>query len=186
MRSPWNSMRTKIINPIVAKIRACLANKKWSLNFLHSSLITHFFTLIWQHHFYFHHLIFSHYLWVLHLSAGTFFFSSTQTHWIQWKKKKKNKKNKTKRKETNNRTANPWKEKKKEWKPTPAPKKKKKGTANANPEKKKKKVKRWSKVVAMGPLYVFNYNIVIKLWVMETENSQKLFSVFITHNSKIR
>ena len=38
----------------------------------------------------------------------------------------------------------------------------------------------------MGPLCVFNYNIVIELWVMEIENSQKLFSVFITHNSKIR
>ena len=52
--------------------------------------------------------------------------------------------------------------------------------------KKINKVKRWSKVVAMGPLCVFNYNIVIELWVMETENSQKLFSVSITHNSKIR
>ena len=38
----------------------------------------------------------------------------------------------------------------------------------------------------MGPLCVFNYNIVIELWVMETENSQKLFSVSITHNSKIK
>ena len=52
--------------------------------------------------------------------------------------------------------------------------------------KKINKVKRWSKVVAMGPLCVFNYNIVIELWVMETENSQKLFSVSIIHNSKIR
>ena len=52
--------------------------------------------------------------------------------------------------------------------------------------KKKKKVKRWSKVAAVGPLCVFNYNITIELWVMETENSQKLFSVSITHNSKIR
>ena len=38
----------------------------------------------------------------------------------------------------------------------------------------------------MGPLCVFNYNIVIELLVMETENSQKVFSVSITHNSKIR
>ena len=69
-------------------------------------------------------------------------------------------------------------------------KKKKTQTANANPgkekEKEKKKVKRWSKVAAVGPLCVFNYNIAIDLWVMETENSQKLFSVSITHNSKIR
>ena len=38
----------------------------------------------------------------------------------------------------------------------------------------------------MGPVCVFNYNIAIELWIMETENSQKLFSVSITHNSKIR
>ena len=38
----------------------------------------------------------------------------------------------------------------------------------------------------MSPLSVFNYNIAIELWVMKTENSQKLFSVSITHNSKIR
>ena len=38
----------------------------------------------------------------------------------------------------------------------------------------------------MGPLCVFNYNIAIELWVMETENNQKLFLVSITHNSKIR
>ena len=35
--------------------------------------------------------------------------------------------------------------------------------------KKKKKVKRWSKVAIVGPLCVFNCNIAIKLWVMETE-----------------
>ena len=52
--------------------------------------------------------------------------------------------------------------------------------------KRKKKVKRWSKVAAVGPLCVFNYNIAIELWIMETENSQKLFSVSITHNLKIR
>ena len=38
----------------------------------------------------------------------------------------------------------------------------------------------------MGPLCVFNYNIAIELWIIETENSQKLFPVSITHNSKIR
>ena len=36
------------------------------------------------------------------------------------------------------------------------------------------------------PLCVFNYNIVIELWIIETENSQKLFPVSITYNSKIR
>ena len=54
------------------------------------------------------------------------------------------------------------------------------------PTQKKKKVKRWSKVAAVDPLCVFNYNIAIELWVMKTENSQKLFSDSITHNSKIR
>ena len=63
---------------------------------------------------------------------------------------------------------------------------KKKKKANPRKEKKKKKVKRWSKVAVMGLLCMFNYNIVIELWVMETENSQKLFSVSITHNLKIR
>ena len=41
---------------------------------------------------------------------------------------------------------------KKERKPTPAQKK-----------KKKKKFKRWSKVAAVGPLCVFNYNIAIAI-----------------------
>ena len=67
-------------------------------------------------------------------------------------------------------------------------KKKKNTNSQRQPRKRKrkKKVKRWSKVAAVGPLCVFNYNIAIELWVMETENSQKLFSVSITHNSKIR
>ena len=38
----------------------------------------------------------------------------------------------------------------------------------------------------MGPSCVFNYKNVIELWVMETENNQNVFSVSITHNSKIR
>ena len=32
----------------------------------------------------------------------------------------------------------------------------------------------------------FTYKNTIELWVMETENNQNVFSVFITHNSKIR
>ena len=47
-------------------------------------------------------------------------------------------------------------------------------------------VKRCGWVLFVGPLCVFNYNIIIKLWVMETENSQNMFSISITHNSKIR
>ena len=48
---------------------------------------------------------------------------------------------------------------------------------------------KWSKVTVgtvAGPSCVFNYKNIIELWAMETENSQKLFSVSITHNSKIR
>ena len=53
-------------------------------------------------------------------------------------------------------------------------KKKKKNNRTANQEKKGKKkksqvVKSCSSVLFVGPLYVFNYNIVIELWVMETE-----------------
>ena len=59
------------------------------------------------------------------------------------------KKNKKKRKEKKNCIANPRKKKKKH--------------RTANPGKEKKKVKRWSKVVAVGPLCVFNYNIAIEL-----------------------
>ena len=50
-----------------------------------------------------------------------------------------------------------------------------------------KKKKRWSKV-AVGTVCespcVFNYKNSIELWVMETENSQKLFSVSITQTQK--
>ena len=64
--------------------------------------------------------------------------------------------------------------------------KEKKKHKQPTPTQKKKKKKSWSKAAAVGPLCVFNYNIAIELWVMETENSQKLFLVSITHNSKIR
>ena len=52
--------------------------------------------------------------------------------------------------------------------------------------KKKKKVKRWPKVGLWVPPCVFIYENAIELWVIETENSLWLFSVSITHNSKIR
>ena len=63
-------------------------------------------------------------------------------------------------------------------------KKKKKKPKKANQEKKgEKKVKSCGWVLFVGLLCVFNYNIAIELWVMETENSQNVFLVFITHNS---
>ena len=66
-------------------------------------------------------------------------------------------------------------------------KKKKKKNQTTNPrEERKKKVKRCGWILLVGSLCVFNYNIVIELWVMKTENSQNVFLVSITHNSKIR
>ena len=76
------------------------------------------------------------------------------------------------------------------WRPNQWKKKKKK-EPNSQPRRRKEKknqkvVKSCGWVLFVGPLCVFNYNIAIELWVMETENSQNVFSVFITHNSKIR
>ena len=66
-------------------------------------------------------------------------------------------------------------------------KKKKNRTAKKKGKKKKSKVvKSCGWVLFVGPLCVFNYNIAIELWVMETENSQNVFSISIIHNSKIR
>ena len=53
-------------------------------------------------------------------------------------------------------------------------------------KKKKKKSQLVKRCSWVGSSCVFNYKNVIELWVMETENSQKVFSVSITHNSKIR
>ena len=69
--------------------------------------------------------------------------------------------------------------------------KKKKRIEQPTQEKKGKKksqkvVKSCGWVLFVNPLYVFNCNIAIELWVMETENSQNVFSVSITHNSKIK
>ena len=91
-------------------------------------------------------------------------------YFLNFKKKKRNP----------DRTTNPGGKKKR---------KKKKPDQIANPEKKEKKkskVKSCSWVLFVGLLCVFNYNITIELWVMKTENSQNVFSVSITHNSKIR
>ena len=53
-------------------------------------------------------------------------------------------------------------------------------------EEEKKKSQLIKKCDWVGLSCVFNYKNAIELWVMKTENSQKLFSVSITHNSKIR
>ena len=66
-------------------------------------------------------------------------------------------------------------------------KKNKKKTQNWRPIKlKKKKSKGGQKLRLWVPPCVFIYENAIELWVIETENSLWLFSVSITHNSKIR
>ena len=58
---------------------------------------------------------------------------------------------------------------------------------NWRPNKwKKKKSKGGQKLRLWVPPCVFIYKNAIELWVMEIENSQNVFSVSITHNSKIR
>ena len=138
------------------------------LNFHHSSLITHNSSLIFSHSFgnitfifitqFFHTIHGSHTCQPVQFFF--FFFSVPKLTEVNIKKKKKYKqptptqrereKKKKKKQKNKNCTANP------------RPKKKEQ-TANANPGKKKKSVKKWSKVAAMGPLCVFNYNIVIQL-----------------------
>ena len=79
------------------KLRACLANKKWSLNFRHSIFITHHSSLIFSHSF--GNIIFIFITQFFHIIHGSytcqqvhfFFFSSTQlTEANIIKKKKKN------------------------------------------------------------------------------------------------
>ena len=69
-------------------------------------------------------------------------------------------------------------------------KKKKKQTNSEEDQTSEKEKKKKSQLVKscgwVDPSCVFNYKNAIELWVMETENSQKVFSVSITHNSKIR
>ena len=57
---------------------------------------------------------------------------------------------------------------------------------NERKKKSQKVVKRCGWVLFVGLLCVFKYNIAIELWAMETENSQNVFSISITYNSKIR
>ena len=119
-----------------------------------------------------------------YLSAGTafffFFFSVPKLTEANIKKKK-----------NQNWRLNQWK-KKKERKKNPEQKtepvkKKKKREPNSQPRKKKGESDQKLRLVLFaGPSCVFNYKNVIELWVIETENSQNVFSVSITHNSKIR
>ena len=125
-----------------------------------SSLNTHFFTFIWQHYFYFHHSIFSHYSWVPHLSTGTiFFFFSTQLTEANIKKKLKKK----------HRTVNPGKEKKKKTE-RPTQEKKK---SQRQPKKKKKmskggqKLQLWVSYVCLNTILPLSY----ELWKLKIAKS---------------
>ena len=62
----------------------------------------------------------------------------------------------------------------------------KKKTEQPTQEKKSQSGQKLQLVLFAGPSCVFNYKNAIELWVMETKNNQKLFSVSITHNLKIR
>ena len=61
-------------------------------------------------------------------------------------------------------------------------------THASNPVKKEKK--KWSKVAAKVWQWILPCSVIygnaIKLWFMETENIWNVFSVSITHNSKIK
>ena len=76
---------------------------------------------------------------------------------------------------------NQWKKKKKKKE-----RKKERKNRTANLKKKSQSDQKLRLVLFAGPSCVFNYKNVIELWIMETENSQKLFSVSVTRNSKIR
>ena len=136
------------------------------------SLITQIFTPVWHHHPIFIIQYFSHYLWVHTCQlVQLFFFCFLFFFWFLFSipklieaKNKINPELKTEPVKKKNRTANPR-------------------------EEMKKRVKCGQKVrlvLFVGPLCVINYNITIELWVMETENSQNVFSVSITYNLKIR
>ena len=65
-------------------------------------------------------------------------------------------------------------------------KKKKKKPRTEDRTSEKKESKGGQKLRLWVPPCVFIYKNAIELWVMEIENSQNVFSVSITHNSKIR
>ena len=125
---------------------------------------------VWHHHSLSITQYFSHYLWAPYLSLGavfSFFFSLVPKLTEPSKKKKtQNKPNSERRRRRKKRIKQPTQEKK-------------------GKKKSQKVVRSCGWVLFVSPLCVFNYNIAIELWVMKTENSQNVFSVSITHNSKI-
>ena len=130
---------------------------------------------VWHHHSLPIIQYFSYYLWALYLSPSTVFFFPSSVSKLTEPSEKKKKKKKPRTDRTSERRRK--KRRKKEEEETQEKKGKKKS---------QKVVKRCGWVLFVGSLCVFNYNIAIELWVMETENSQNLFSVSIIHNSKIR
>ena len=152
----------------------------WSLNFHHSSLIIQFSSLItlntnvvWYHHSVFITHYFSHYLGAPRLSRCSFFFfffffPSSQQPEPSEKKKKTVKKTEPSEGERKKKKKNQWRR------------------PNQWERRRKKKSQLVKSCGWVGPSCVFNYKNAIELWVMKTKNNQKVFSVSITHNSKIR
>ena len=137
--------------------------------FNHSISVTHYSLLITHYS-----LLITHHSLLIALN----------THRTYWKKQKK--KHRTDRTSEKNKKKNKNRPK---WKKEEEEEKKKKRTeqpTKRGKEKKSKVVKSCGWVLFVSPLCVFNYNIAIELWVMETENNQNVFLVSITHNSKIR
>ena len=135
--------------------------------FHHSSLITLNTTPIWHHY----SIFFTLFVGPILVTRCIFFFPVPKLIEPSEKKKKKTPEQ-----------IEPVKERRR--------RKKKKKNRTANQEKKGKKkskvVKSYGWVLFVGPLCLFNYNIAIELWAMKTENSQNVFFVSITHNSKIK
>ena len=118
---------------------------------------------VWHHHSIFFTLLVGPIL--VTGVAFSFFFFSTQTHWIHWRKKKR-RPNYWKKKRKKELHSQP--RKKKFEQPTQDKKKKKKRTVQ--PTQEKKKVKRWSKIVTVSP-YVCLITILslsYELWKLKT------------------
>ena len=170
-----------------------------SLNFRHSSFITQNTLPVWHHHSLvniFHVVCGPHtyHLVQLFSFSFSFFLSITKPsekkkrkkiprsdHRTQWKKKKKKRKRK---KETQ------IKRKKKKPPSVKGKRKRKWRWRNARIEPSEERKKKWSKVAAKVWQWILPCSVIygnaIKLWFMETKNIWNVFSVSITHNSKIK
>ena len=156
-----------------------------------SSLITLNTKAIWHHHSLPISQYFSHYLWVSYLSlVQLFLFLFSSVPQLTKPSEKKKKKNRTDLTSEKNKKKKERKEKKKSRTDRTANPGEKKNRTDRTSEKKKKSQRSkvaveyclWVPYVCLITILLLSY----ELWVMETEISQNVFSVSITHNSKIR